>query len=211
MATTHKKMPTLKKANCPNILSKRPFKTYCFVIFCFVIAGLQVIQAKPDSKDMFLFEFGPETGDRFLNKDLDACSSEHKLPTNFQFGGQQHSKLFVCVFGVLAFDRAMDSGSFDPSYFESEDHAMISPFYADTSLRDNFLDVMCINSTYQNPDTNEQYEPERVCDFFTNVTSGLGGHDEFYYSDVPDPVLRNDLADHLQRNSFLQFIFKFNK
>ena len=156
----------------------------------------QVVQPKSDIDDVFLFDFGPRAGDTFLSKGYSQCSTAYNLPENFTFGGKIQSKLFVCVFGVIAFDEPLGSQLYDPANFETLNHSMIAPLYSDVFLRDNFLDLACVNSTYEGVAV---HHLEDICDFYRNSVDNVRGKFGFEFDDVLDPALRDDLSNYSQR------------
>ena len=141
----------------------------CLILVLVILhlsSELWAITCNSSLDEPFYFKFGPQcTDDTFLSKSLDHCSEE-TLSQRFSFGNIERSTLFVCVNGIIAFDTPV--ANYSTNYFETSNHAMIAPFFADVYLVDNFIDYMCVDKTnYEvGTDSGNWYEFERICGFY---------------------------------------------
>ena len=141
----------------------------CLVLVLVILhlsSELWAITCNKSLDEPFYFKFGPQcTDDTFLSKDVDHCSEE-TLSRSFSFGNVERSTLFVCVNGIIAFDTPV--ANYSTNYFETSNHAMIAPFFADVYLVDNFIDYMCVDRTnYEvGTDSAHWYEFEPICGLF---------------------------------------------
>ena len=172
----------------------------CLILVLVILhlsSELWAITCNSSLDEPFYFKFGPQcTDDTFLSKSLDHCSEE-TLSQRFSFGNIERSTLFVCVNGIIAFDTPV--ANYSTNYFETSNHAMIAPFFADVYLVDNFIDYMCVDKTnYEvGTDSGNWYEFERISGFY---------HDEEEIS-LSNEAINFREAIYLTRLSETLFLF----